>query len=139
MSIVYSLAGCDQNNSVEIDRVTDLIPKNHWIHKLHKCNSEFEEQQKVLLKSSLKVLQRLTSIEGEIGITLRHKISKHPFLLRNLAEILGDNSITPELRKLVAEILRNLAIDRDARQGDWANTGAHYQADEGIPQLQRTI
>uniref|UniRef100_A0A0E0ANN0 BLE2 protein n=1 Tax=Oryza glumipatula TaxID=40148 RepID=A0A0E0ANN0_9ORYZ len=116
MSIVYSLAGCDQNNSVEIDRVTDLIPKIIGFTSFTSATVNFEEQQKVLLKSSLKVLQRLTSIEGEIGITLRHKISKHPFLLRSLAEILGDNSITPELRKLVAEILRNLAIDRDARQ-----------------------
>uniref|UniRef100_A0A0E0QC37 BLE2 protein n=2 Tax=Oryza rufipogon TaxID=4529 RepID=A0A0E0QC37_ORYRU len=116
MSIVYSLAGCDQNNSVEIDRVTDLIPKIIGFTSFTSATVNSEEQQKVLLKSSLKVLQRLTSIEGEIGITLRHKISKHPFLLRNLAEILGDNSITPELRKLVAEILRNLAIDRDARQ-----------------------
>ncbi|EEE67725.1 hypothetical protein OsJ_25405 [Oryza sativa Japonica Group] len=109
------LAGCDQNNSVEIDRVTDLIPKIIGFTSFTSATVNSEEQ-KVLLKSSLKVLQRLTSIEGEIGITLRHKISKHPFLLRNLAEILGDNSITPELRKLVAEILRNLAIDRDARQ-----------------------
>jgi hypothetical protein len=75
-----------------------------------------ESQQKVLLKSSLKVLQRLTRIEGEIGITLRYKISKHPFLFRNLAEILGDSSSNQELRKLVAGILRNLAIDRDTRQ-----------------------
>uniref|UniRef100_I1QCS2 BLE2 protein n=1 Tax=Oryza glaberrima TaxID=4538 RepID=I1QCS2_ORYGL len=116
MSIVYSLAGCDQNNSVEIDRVTDLIPKIIGFTSFTSATVNSEAQQKVLLKSSLKVLQRLTSIKGEIGITLRHKISKHPFLLRNLAEILGDNSITPELRKLVAEILRNLAIDRDARQ-----------------------
>uniref|UniRef100_A0A0E0LP71 BLE2 protein n=1 Tax=Oryza punctata TaxID=4537 RepID=A0A0E0LP71_ORYPU len=116
MSIIYSLAGYDQNNCVEIDRVTDLIPKIIGFTSFTSAMMNSEAQQKVLLKSSLKVLQRLTSIEGEIGITLRHKISKHPFLLRNLAEILGDNSITPELLKLVAGILRNLAIDRDARQ-----------------------
>ena len=67
----------------------------------------------VLVKSSLKVLQRLTSIGGEIGITLRYKILKHPFMLRNLAEILGDNNDNQELRKLVAGILRNLAFDGD--------------------------
>ncbi|EEE67719.1 hypothetical protein OsJ_25397 [Oryza sativa Japonica Group] len=47
---------------------------------------------------------------------LRYKISKHPFLLRNLGVILGDNSSDQELSKLVAGILRNLAIDRDTRQ-----------------------
>ncbi|EEC82589.1 hypothetical protein OsI_27143 [Oryza sativa Indica Group] len=60
--------------------------------------------------------KRLTSIGGEIGITLRYKILKHPFLLRNLAEILGDNNNNQELRKHVAGILRNLAIDGDTRQ-----------------------
>ncbi|EEE67723.1 hypothetical protein OsJ_25403 [Oryza sativa Japonica Group] len=60
--------------------------------------------------------KRLTSIGGEIGITLRYKILKHPFLLRNLAEILGDNNNNQELRKHVAGILRNLAIDGDTRK-----------------------
>ncbi|KAB8106636.1 hypothetical protein EE612_041067 [Oryza sativa] len=117
MSIIYSLAGCDQNNCVEIDRVTDLIPNIIGFTSFRSAMVNSEAQQKVLLKSSLKVLQRLTSIEGEIGITLRYKISKHPFLLRNLAEILRDNSSNKqELRKLVVGILRNLAIDRDTRQ-----------------------
>uniref|UniRef100_A0A0D3GUD3 BLE2 protein n=1 Tax=Oryza barthii TaxID=65489 RepID=A0A0D3GUD3_9ORYZ len=117
MSIIYSLAECDQNNCVEIDKVTDLIPKIIGFTSFRSAMVNFEAQQKVLLKSSLKVLQRITSIEGEIGITLRYKISKHPFLLRNLAEILGDSSSNnQELRRLVAGILRNLAIDRDTRQ-----------------------
>ncbi|KAF0906410.1 hypothetical protein E2562_011408 [Oryza meyeriana var. granulata] len=60
--------------------------------------------------------KRLTSIGGEIGITLRYKISKHPFLLRNLAEILGNNNSDQELSKIVARILRNLAIDGDTRK-----------------------
>uniref|UniRef100_A0A0D3GUD2 BLE2 protein n=1 Tax=Oryza barthii TaxID=65489 RepID=A0A0D3GUD2_9ORYZ len=117
MSIIYSLAGCDQNNCVEIDRVTDLIPNIIGFTSFRSAMVNSKAQQKVLLKSSLKVLQRLTSIEGEIGITLRYKISKHPFLLRNLAEILRDSSSNKqELRKLVVGILRNLAIDRHTRQ-----------------------
>uniref|UniRef100_A0A0D9X2A7 Uncharacterized protein n=1 Tax=Leersia perrieri TaxID=77586 RepID=A0A0D9X2A7_9ORYZ len=70
----------------------------------------------VLVKSSLKVLQRLTSIGGEIGISLRYKISKNTFLLRNLMEIWQDNSSRQELRKLVAGIIRNLAIDANTRE-----------------------
>uniref|UniRef100_A0A0E0EFD4 Uncharacterized protein n=1 Tax=Oryza meridionalis TaxID=40149 RepID=A0A0E0EFD4_9ORYZ len=70
MSIIYSLAGCDQNNCVEIDRVTDLIPKIIGFTSFKSAMVNSEAQQKVLLMSSLKVLQRLTSIEGEIGITL---------------------------------------------------------------------
>jgi hypothetical protein len=77
-----------------------------------------EAQQKIMLKSSLEVLQRLTCIDGEIGITLRHKIAKHPFLFRNLAEILGDNRNNQEQKMLVAGILRNIAVDRNTRQED---------------------
>ena len=70
----------------------------------------------MLQRSSLKVLQRLISVEGEVGITLRHNVCKHPFLLRNLAEILGDSMRSQELRILVAGILRNLAIDVKTRK-----------------------
>ncbi|XP_052162979.1 uncharacterized protein LOC127780063 [Oryza glaberrima] len=116
MLIIDKLASCGQNNCVEIDRVADLIPKIIGFTSLRSDTTNSEAQQMVLVKSSLKVLQRLTSIGGEIGITLRYKILKHPFLLRNLAEILGDNNNNQELRKLVAGILRNLAIDGDTRQ-----------------------
>ncbi|KAF0906418.1 hypothetical protein E2562_011416 [Oryza meyeriana var. granulata] len=116
MSIVDNLASCDQNNCVEIDGVTDLIPKIIGFTSFRIVMKNSRAQQMVLAKSSLKVLQRLTSIGGQIGISLRYKISKHPFLLRNLAEILEDKSSDQELSKLVAGILRNLAIDGDTRQ-----------------------
>uniref|UniRef100_A0A0D9X2A1 BLE2 protein n=1 Tax=Leersia perrieri TaxID=77586 RepID=A0A0D9X2A1_9ORYZ len=116
MSIVENLANGDQNNSVEIDRVTDLVPKIIGFTSFKSVTENSGAQKLVLVKSSLKVLQRLTSIEGEIGIALRHKISRHPFLIINLAEILGDNNNDQELIKLVAGILRNLAIDGNTRQ-----------------------
>uniref|UniRef100_A0A0E0QC27 BLE2 protein n=1 Tax=Oryza rufipogon TaxID=4529 RepID=A0A0E0QC27_ORYRU len=116
MSIVHNLVDCDENNCVEIDKATDLIPKIIGFTSFSGVTTNSKAQQMVLVKSSLKVLQRLTSIGGEIGIALRHKISKHPFLLRNLAEILGDNNSNQELIKLMAGILRNLAIDGDTRQ-----------------------
>ncbi|BAT02969.1 Os07g0653050 [Oryza sativa Japonica Group] len=101
MSILDDLASCDQNNCVEIDRVTDLIPKIIGFTNFRIVIKNNGAQQMVLAKSSLKVLQRLTSIGGEIGVALR---------------ICGDNSSDQELSKLVAGILRNLAIDRDTRQ-----------------------
>ncbi|XP_062198186.1 uncharacterized protein LOC133900915 [Phragmites australis] len=117
MSILDNLAGCDQDNCAEISRASGLIPK--IVGFTSYCRSDTmntDAQQKVLVESSLKLLHRLTSIDGEIGITLRHKVSKHPFLLRNLSEILGDSTSSQELKKLVAGILRNLAIDENARQ-----------------------
>ncbi|XP_037476043.1 uncharacterized protein LOC119353527 [Triticum dicoccoides] len=116
MSIIESLAGVDQDNCVEISKAADLIPK---IIRFTICRSDtmnVKAQQEILLKSSLKVLQRLTSIGGETSITLRYKISKHPFLLSNLSGILEDDKSSQISRKLVAGILRNIAVDEKTRQ-----------------------
>ncbi|CAN6231285.1 unnamed protein product [Urochloa humidicola] len=117
MSILYNLAGCDQSNCEEIAKATGLIPKIIGFTSYCKTDTTYTDiQGKVLVTSSLQLLHRLTSINGEIGITLRHKISKHAFLLRNLAKILQDSRSSQELRKLVAGILRNLAVDGNTRQ-----------------------
>uniref|UniRef100_A0A8I6WRV2 BLE2 protein n=1 Tax=Hordeum vulgare subsp. vulgare TaxID=112509 RepID=A0A8I6WRV2_HORVV len=116
MSIIDSLASCDQDICVKISKADDLIPKIIGFTSYRSDTMNTEAQQKILLKSSLKVLQRLTSIGGEIGITLRYKISKHPFLLSNLSDILGDNSSSQDSGKLVAAVLRNIAIDEKTRQ-----------------------
>ncbi|KAJ1292237.1 hypothetical protein BS78_02G376700 [Paspalum vaginatum] len=114
MSILDGLASCDKANCVEISRETGLIPK--ILDFTGYCNFEREAQQRVLVKSSVKLLHSLTGFDGEVGVTLRHKICKHPFLPRNLAHILGDSTSSQELRKLVEGIIRNLAIDTNARQ-----------------------
>uniref|UniRef100_A0A453AVZ1 TOG domain-containing protein n=2 Tax=Aegilops tauschii TaxID=37682 RepID=A0A453AVZ1_AEGTS len=116
MSIIDSLAGCGRDNCVEISKVDDLLPKIIRFTRFRSDTVNNEAQQKIMLKSSLKVLQRLTSIGGKIGITLRSKISEDPFLLSNLAEILGNNKSSQESRKLVVGILRNMAIDEKTRQ-----------------------
>ncbi|XP_044964604.1 uncharacterized protein LOC123424990 [Hordeum vulgare subsp. vulgare] len=116
MSIIDNLAGCDQDNCLEISKSTDLIPKIIGFTCYRTDTTITQAQQEFILKSSLKVLRRLTGIGGETGITLRYKISKHPFILSNLAEILGDNRSSQESRKLVAGILRNIAIDENTRQ-----------------------
>jgi hypothetical protein len=72
--------------------------------------------QTLLKTSSLKVLRRLSRTEGEFGVTVRQKISEHPFLLSHLAEILDDSGSSQELRKLTIELLRNLAMDRNINQ-----------------------
>ncbi|CAN6226352.1 unnamed protein product [Urochloa humidicola] len=116
MLILDGLAGCDQGNCVEISRASGLIPKIITFTSCRRSDTYTELQRKVLVKSSLKLLHRLTGVEGEIGITLRREVSKNPFLLRNLTEILGDGTSSQEVRTLVVGILRNLAIDANARQ-----------------------
>ncbi|KAL6841884.1 hypothetical protein ACP4OV_028396 [Aristida adscensionis] len=116
MSILDNLASCDQENCVEISRASGLIPKIIGF-TVYKANTMYTEgQQKVLVQSSLKLLIRLTGIDGGIGITLRHEVSKHPFLLWNLSQILIDSMSSQDLLKLVAGVLRNIAIDSNARQ-----------------------
>ncbi|KAF8721712.1 hypothetical protein HU200_022885 [Digitaria exilis] len=118
MAILYNLAGCDQSNCEEIAKATGLIPKIIGFTSYRTTDTDTtytDTQGKVLVTSSLQLLHRLTGITGEIAITLRHKISKHAFLLGNLAKILKDSSSSQESRKLVAEILRNLAVDGNTR------------------------
>ncbi|KAL6896587.1 hypothetical protein ACP4OV_007159 [Aristida adscensionis] len=117
ISIIDNLASCDQDNCVEISRASGLIPKIIGFTSYCRSGTTYTStEQKILMESSLKLLHRLTSINGEIGIVLRHKVSKHPFLLRNLAAILKQGRRRQELRKLAAGILRNLAIDDNTRQ-----------------------
>lgn len=117
MLILDGLASCDQGNCMEISRAGGLIPKIIAFTSCRRSGTTYTDaQRKVLVKSSVKLLHRLTSVEGEIGITLRHKVSKYPFLLRNLAAILGDGTGSQEVRMLVEGIIRNLAIDENARQ-----------------------
>jgi len=117
MLILDGLASFDQGNCMEISRASGLIPKIISFTSCRTSGTTYTDaQRKVLVKSSVKLLHRLTSVEGEIGITLRYKVSKYPFLLRNLAEILGDGTSSQEVRTLAEGIIRNLAIDENTRQ-----------------------
>jgi hypothetical protein len=64
----------------------------------------------------LKLIKKLASTNGEIGMVLRQKISEQPLILSNLAEILEDSCSNKDQMELVIEILANLAIDMDASQ-----------------------
>ncbi|CAN6176410.1 unnamed protein product [Urochloa humidicola] len=117
MSIIESLATYDQSNCEEISKATSLIRKITRFTRFCGNDTKYNDaEKKVLVHSSLKLFHRLTSIGGEIGITLRHSISNHPFLLRNLSEILEDITSYHETRKLAAGIVRNLAVDASMRQ-----------------------
>ncbi|KAF8679200.1 hypothetical protein HU200_045969 [Digitaria exilis] len=116
MSIIENLATYDRSNCEEIDKATDLIRKITRFTRYCKSDTKCTTTEKrALVDSSLKLFHRLTSISGEVGITLRQKISTQPFLLRNLSDILGDTTSCNEARKLAAGIIRNLAVDASTR------------------------
>lgn len=117
MFILDGLAYGHQDNCVEISRAPSLIAKiiDYTIYK-NDTKSANEMHQKILLRSSLKLLRRLSSTVGEIGIELRHKIAEHPVLLSNLAEILDDRFSGQEPKTTAAAIIRNLATDTRTSQ-----------------------
>ncbi|WVZ66902.1 hypothetical protein U9M48_016060 [Paspalum notatum var. saurae] len=119
MSIIGSLASYDQSSCMKISKAKYIIPeiikftcccRNNGMQNTNKV------QQKILMRTSLKLLGRLSSISGEIGTVLRHMIAKHPDILVNLAAILDDKLSTQDFRKLSTGIIRNLATDSDTSQ-----------------------
>ncbi|XP_047070338.1 uncharacterized protein LOC124678508 [Lolium rigidum] len=115
MLILDKLASFDLENCIEISRAIGLMSKIIEFTSNQTdmtCINEIGQ----LKTSSLKVLGRLSRTEGEFGVTVRQKISEHPFLLSHLAEILDDSRSSQKLRKLTIKLLRNLAMDRNINQ-----------------------
>uniref|UniRef100_A0A0E0I4Y5 BLE2 protein n=1 Tax=Oryza nivara TaxID=4536 RepID=A0A0E0I4Y5_ORYNI len=115
--ILERLANFDPGNCMEISRTTGLISKMiDFISYRNHMTSTSEAHQIMLASLSLKVLRRLASTEGKLGVTLRQQILEHTFVLSNLAEIMDDNGSSHELKQLAAEILKNLAMDRNTSE-----------------------
>jgi hypothetical protein len=117
MLILEKLASFDLENRTEISRSTGLISKviEFTSNRTNMTNIN-ETHQKLLKNSSLKLLRKLVNTEGKLGVILRQKISEHPFLLSNLAEILDDGGSSQELIELTAEIIRDIAMDANRRE-----------------------
>ncbi|KAI5008474.1 hypothetical protein ZWY2020_009522 [Hordeum vulgare] len=112
MLIIERLANFDLENWMELNGATCLVSK---IIEFASCRTKMtnigETDQTMLKSSSLKVLRRLTSTKGKFGVALRQKISEHPFLLSNIAEILDESKSSRKDREVTIEIIRNLAMD----------------------------
>uniref|UniRef100_M8BJP6 BLE2 protein n=1 Tax=Aegilops tauschii TaxID=37682 RepID=M8BJP6_AEGTA len=112
MLIIERLATFDLENWMEINGATCLISKTIEFASCRTKMINISETDQTMLKgSSLKVLRRLTSTKGKFGVALRQKISEHPFLLSNIAEILDESKSSREDREVTAEIIRNLAMN----------------------------
>ncbi|KAF2924214.1 hypothetical protein DAI22_07g253200 [Oryza sativa Japonica Group] len=112
--ILERLANFDPGNCMEISRTIGLISKmiDFTSYRNHMTSTN-EAHQIMLASLSLRVLRRLASTEGKLGVTLRQQILEHPFVLSNLSEILNDSGSNHEQKQLAAEILKNLAMDRN--------------------------
>uniref|UniRef100_A0A0A8XST5 Uncharacterized protein n=1 Tax=Arundo donax TaxID=35708 RepID=A0A0A8XST5_ARUDO len=102
-------------NCAEISGTIELIPKIiHLMGYATDITNMSDAQHKLLITSSLKLVAKLVSTEGEVGMELRRKISDQPFLMSNFVEILEDTDTTQ--RKLVMGILAKVALSEEMRE-----------------------
>ncbi|KAL6615590.1 hypothetical protein ACP70R_037860 [Stipagrostis hirtigluma subsp. patula] len=107
----------DLDNCAEICRATGLIPKIiGFISYTTDTTKISEAQLKLRTTSSLKVVAKLISTKGEIGMALWRKISEQPILLSNLAEILEDSRSGVDQWEPTIVIIAKLAIDKESSQ-----------------------
>lgn len=113
MVILEKLAR-DPDNCAEIARATYIISK--IIGLISYITETNDDQQRVVICSSLNFVRRL-SVTGEIiGAALRQELCNSSFLLNNLECVLEDRRSSSEVTKLVIEILTKLALNEDARK-----------------------
>ncbi|KAE8776304.1 hypothetical protein D1007_51064 [Hordeum vulgare] len=105
----------DLYNCAEISRAMELLPK--IIGFLNCITGTRVVQRDDITTSPLKLVVKLASIKGQIGITLRQELCDNPFLIGNLAEILelGSNPGYLEQSKFAMDIIEKLAIDKKTR------------------------
>lgn len=107
----------DLDNCAEISRATGLIPKIvGLINYTTDTTNMSEKQQNKITTTSLKLAARLVCVEGEVGISLRHKILEQPFLLSNLVDILEDSNGRLEQWGPAMIIIAKLSADEETRK-----------------------
>uniref|UniRef100_A0A0D3GUC2 Uncharacterized protein n=1 Tax=Oryza barthii TaxID=65489 RepID=A0A0D3GUC2_9ORYZ len=115
--ILERLASFDLGNCIKISRVTGLISKMIDFTSYRNHMTSIKEAHQIMLAVlSLRVLRALVGTQGKLGVTLRQQILEHPFLLRNLAEILDDSGSNYELRALAAEIIKHLSMEKNTSE-----------------------
>ncbi|TVU35918.1 hypothetical protein EJB05_17825, partial [Eragrostis curvula] len=111
MRILERLAH-DLDNTAEISKATGLILKIiGFIVNSTDTSNKF-------MISSMKLVAKLVSTEGETGTTIRKDILKHHFFMSNLVEILADNSSHPEQWKPMMVIIVKLIFEKGENQVD---------------------
>ncbi|KAF7111650.1 hypothetical protein CFC21_111632 [Triticum aestivum] len=117
MQILEGLAH-DIHNCAEISRATELLPK--IIEFMSFVPGTVVEQRQKIAMSSLRLVAKLGSIKGKIGITLVQDLSENPLLIGNLTEILElEENSNPEQVKLAMDIIAKIAVDKKTRQKIW--------------------
>ncbi|CAL4999759.1 unnamed protein product [Urochloa decumbens] len=111
----------DPDNCAEIAKATYLIAKIVGLISYTTADSKSSKdnkQQHMMIFSSLNFVRRLAITGDTIGVALRQELYKNSFLINNLECVLEqeDSNRSPEVTKLVIEILTKLAFDMEARK-----------------------
>ncbi|CAL5058243.1 unnamed protein product [Urochloa decumbens] len=115
--LILERLSCNLDNCTEISKAADLIPKiiRFMTFAANTGNiSETHQRQRVF--SSLKLVAKLASTKGEIGMVLRQKISEQPLLLNDLAEILEDSHSSTYQQELAICIIAKLSFNKETSQ-----------------------
>ncbi|WVZ92160.1 hypothetical protein U9M48_038247 [Paspalum notatum var. saurae] len=116
LNVVTRLAH-DPDDCAEIVKSTYLISNIIGLISYTTDNESInDEQQRDMIRSSLNFVMRIAITGENIGVALRQELCKSPFLLDNLECVLEDSRSSPELMKLVIDILTKLALEEDARK-----------------------
>ncbi|WVZ92158.1 hypothetical protein U9M48_038245 [Paspalum notatum var. saurae] len=106
----------DPDNCAEIIKAPCLISKIIALISYTPYSESNNDEQQHAICSSLNFVRRLAITGESIGVELRQELCKNPFLLNNLECVLEDSRSSPELIKLLIDILTKLALDEDARK-----------------------
>ncbi|KAJ1269193.1 hypothetical protein BS78_07G191700 [Paspalum vaginatum] len=106
----------DPDNCAEIIKAPCLISKPITLISYTTYSESSNDEQQHAICSSLNFVRRLAITGESIGVELRQELCKNPFLLNNLECVLEDSHVSPEVMKLVIDILAKLALDEDARK-----------------------
>jgi hypothetical protein len=110
----------DPDNCAQIAKATYLISKTIRLISYpadRDISNDDHEQQHAVIFSSLNFVRRLAITGEDVGEALRQELRRNSFLLNNLECVLEleDSRKSPEIMKLLFEILTKLAFDKDAR------------------------
>ncbi|CAL5013569.1 unnamed protein product [Urochloa decumbens] len=109
----------DPDNCAEIAKATYLVAKIVGLISYTAADSKSSKDNKrqhMMIFSSLNFARRLAITGDTIGVALRQELYNNSFLINNLECVLEDSRSSPEIMKLVFEILAKLAFDKDARK-----------------------
>ncbi|CAL9044088.1 uncharacterized protein LOC135673315 [Musa acuminata AAA Group] len=117
--LILKKLAADHDNCWKIGNARGLLPKIIDLTSASKTllrNDRAPDSQIRTVKRSLQVVKMLVSTTGSTGKFLRQEISEIVFTVSNIREIIQNGESHMVLQKLGIEVLKNLAMDDNAKE-----------------------